>query len=124
MHSLGTRLRMARMSSGMTIRRLAAELGVCHSTLGHWETGRHTPTYRMLYRIAMMTGVDAVWMFGGDGVDPSTTKKQSVSQKGMEILDPEVLRRVEGGNSLWSGWPRGHLVAWDGDGVARVEVIR
>ncbi|MEL1263152.1 helix-turn-helix transcriptional regulator [Pseudoxanthomonas putridarboris] len=120
MLGLGTRLRIARMSAGMTIRELASALGVCHSTLGHWETGRHEPAYRMLHRIAVMTGADALWVFTGVGNAPVKTGKRRVQQEGVIILDPDSLSKVDGGYRVQPNLLGGYPSAWEGVGSARI----
>lgn len=63
--NLATRLRQARSRAGLTIRGLAKELGISHAAVGHWETGRHVPSLRMLPRVAELIGVDAEWLVAG-----------------------------------------------------------
>lgn len=45
--------------SNLTQQELALRLGVTQSTVSHWLTGRRTPTFSRIERIAAELGVDA-----------------------------------------------------------------
>ena len=60
---LGTRIRQARTKVGLSIRDLAALLGVSHATVGHWETGTHAPSVAALLKVAEITQADIAWFF-------------------------------------------------------------
>lgn len=102
MVELGIRVRIARTSAGMTIRELASELGVCHSTLGHWETGRHEPPLRMLLRIAHVTRADVHWVLVGRGKSPRDTPDTSMERELLTDIDGDALDKVGGGLDLHS----------------------
>lgn len=62
---LHTRIRHARLRAELSIRELASELGVSHSTVGHWETGKHAPSVKSLTKIAAVTRADLAWLASG-----------------------------------------------------------
>ena len=88
------------MSACMTIRELASELGICHSTLGHWETGRHAPPLRMLLRVADVTRADVHWILVGYGQSPKDTRDTSVGCEPLRDIDGDALDKVGGGLQL------------------------
>ncbi|WP_152275358.1 helix-turn-helix domain-containing protein [Arthrobacter koreensis] len=53
----GDRLRLARFRAGLTIKDLAERVGVTHSAISQYETGRTRPTSVTLSKLAMATGV-------------------------------------------------------------------
>lgn len=53
----GSRLRLARFRAGLTIKDLAERVGVTHSSISQYETGRTRPTPVTLAKLAMATGV-------------------------------------------------------------------
>lgn len=53
----GDRLRLARFRRGMSIKDLADRVGVTHSAVSQYETGRSRPTSASLAKLAMATGV-------------------------------------------------------------------
>ena len=58
MHDLPARIRAARQHSGLSQRALAHALGVTPGAVGHWETGRTTPSARHLLELAGRIGLD------------------------------------------------------------------
>jgi transcriptional regulator with XRE-family HTH domain len=64
------RLKAARERAGLTQAELAQRLDVSRALPGHWETGRKTPSYEILTRIARVLDVSVSWLTGdtlGDG---------------------------------------------------------
>ncbi len=53
----GDRLRLARFRGGLTVKDLADRVGVTHSAVSQYETGRTRPTAATLAKLAMATGV-------------------------------------------------------------------
>lgn len=70
--TLGDRIRKARETlkgpdgERTTIEQLAELIGCGKSTLGSWELDSHRPNINTVRRIAEVTGVDLVWLAGGD----------------------------------------------------------
>ena len=52
-------IKVARMSLGITQRRLAEIVGVSRTTVNHWETGRFTPSAEYMPKLASAFGRDA-----------------------------------------------------------------
>lgn len=63
--SLGLRIRKVRQQAMLSQRELASRLGLAHSTLGHWENNRSSPSARHLLRIAEITGADVFLLLTG-----------------------------------------------------------
>lgn len=58
-------MRLARFCAGLTIKDLAERVGVTHSAVSQYETGRTRPTSSTLAKLAMATGVSPAF-FGFD----------------------------------------------------------
>lgn len=63
--SLGLRIRKVRQQARLSQRQLASHLGLAHSTLGHWENNRSSPSACHLLRIAEITGADVFSLLTG-----------------------------------------------------------
>jgi len=63
---LGENIKKYREQAGMTLRELAEVVGVTHPTLSRYETGKSTPRYDILKKIAIALGVDDVYYLYGD----------------------------------------------------------
>jgi transcriptional regulator with XRE-family HTH domain len=53
--ALGARLKHWRLRENLKIAEVAAKLGVCTATWGHWETGFHLPSGDLLLAIEKLT---------------------------------------------------------------------
>src|SRR5215212_2877895 len=60
---LGTRLRLARHTRGMTLRTLAAAANCSESLLSKIENGKASPSLPMLHRLVEVLGINIGWMF-------------------------------------------------------------
>lgn len=58
MGKVGKRIRAGRERRGITVRELAAIVGVDPSAVSHWEAGRHAPAARHLIAVAVACGVE------------------------------------------------------------------
>lgn len=85
---LGTRIRRSRMKAGLSIRGLARHLGVAPATVGHWETGKHSPSLHSLLYVAKITGAMPTWLLTG---------QTEADSQGCFELSPEDTGRVTGG---------------------------
>jgi transcriptional regulator with XRE-family HTH domain len=56
--ALAAALRELRERSGMTSRDLSAQLGLSHSTVSHWETGKRIPTTEDVASVLGAVGVN------------------------------------------------------------------
>jgi len=54
----GQRIRAARLARGLTLARLAADIGVTAGAVSQWETGATSPRLGMSYAIAEALGTD------------------------------------------------------------------
>ncbi|WP_372698718.1 helix-turn-helix domain-containing protein [Arthrobacter sp. JSM 101049] len=61
----GDRMRLARFRAGLTIKDLAERVGITHSAVSQYETGRTRPTSITLAKLALATGVNTSF-FGFD----------------------------------------------------------
>ncbi|MGH2967647.1 MAG: helix-turn-helix domain-containing protein, partial [Solirubrobacteraceae bacterium] len=66
---LGHRIRGARERKGLSLRKLAEELGISPSALSQIETGRSRPSVNTLYTIVSALGVSMDALFLRDGED-------------------------------------------------------
>lgn len=90
---LGTRIRQARTKVGLSIRDLAALLGVSHATVGHWETGTHAPSVAALLKVAEITQADIAWFFSGR--EP-VRKMRAIGKDEIEVVGGGWMRGVAG----------------------------
>ena len=71
--SLGQTLRSAREAAGLSIRQLAAHVGVHHSYIGYLETGsKSNPSIKILQDIAEVLHLDANELLHYIGIKPSS----------------------------------------------------
>ncbi|MBX6320415.1 MAG: helix-turn-helix transcriptional regulator [Rhodospirillaceae bacterium] len=88
---LGLRLRMARRSRGLTLKRLAERAGCSESLLSKVETGRNLPSLPLLHRLVQVLETNIGWIFGGHA--PSGVVFRA-GERPVVSLDPR--RRSEG----------------------------
>ncbi len=62
---LGARLRSARKAADLSIKELAARLGVRPGTLVSWESGQRQPSVHQLALLAEACGADVAWLVTG-----------------------------------------------------------
>lgn len=60
---LGTRLRLARQTRGLTLKVLSDEANCSESLLSKIENGKATPSLPMLHRLVKVLGTNIGWMF-------------------------------------------------------------
>jgi transcriptional regulator with XRE-family HTH domain len=70
--NLGSRLKAARMRSGMSLREVARQLSVSPSFISQMENGKSQPSVATLYSIAQLLGVSVDALFAPERVDPPT----------------------------------------------------
>ncbi len=70
--NLGSRLKAARMTSGMSLREVARQLGVSPSFISQMENGKSQPSVATLYSIAQLLGVSVDALFAPERTDPPT----------------------------------------------------
>jgi transcriptional regulator with XRE-family HTH domain len=84
----GLALRRARLSSGLTLRDLAARVGLPYSTLSKLENGKMSLTYDKLIRLAQGLGTDLQELMSGHSDQPASSSpgRRSVTRAGQEPL--------------------------------------
>lgn len=89
---LGTRLRLARQTRGLTLKALADEANCSESLLSKIENGKASPSLPMLHRLVKVLGTNIGWMFEeADGEEGIVFRNGT---RPLITLDP--LRRGEG----------------------------
>ncbi|WP_352997640.1 cupin domain-containing protein [Mesorhizobium sp. M1273] len=89
---LGTRLRLARQTRGMTLKRLAAAANCSESLLSKIENGKASPSLPMLHRLVEVLDTNIGWMF--EQVDDDEAIVFRAGARPLIALD--ALRRGEG----------------------------
>ena len=84
-HLFGDRLKELRISKNLSQEELSNILNVRKSSISNWETGKATPTFDMLTKIAQYFGVtiDYLLNFTQNDVDNMERLKQALKQAGM-----------------------------------------
>jgi transcriptional regulator with XRE-family HTH domain len=80
--NLGSRLRLARQRSGLTLREVARRLGVSASFVSQLENGKSQPSVVTLYSLTQLLGVSIDQMFEQDrspasGEAPASRRRQA-----------------------------------------------
>ena len=95
------RLRAARKACKMTQGQVAELLGVDRSTYTYYETGKSSPSYENLMRLAAMFKVDVQWFLGAAEPDQCLhsgdnvfTLMKAVNESGMLQLSKEERQLV------------------------------
>jgi transcriptional regulator with XRE-family HTH domain len=105
---LGKRLAEALRRAGLTQQELAARLGLDHSSVSRWLSGRRYPDIRFLPAIAEMAGVSVDYLLGLDGAPPPGEPPPRTDLASVVLGDwnwegrrvaPDTRRRVRG--VLW-----------------------
>ncbi|TIX41304.1 MAG: helix-turn-helix transcriptional regulator, partial [Mesorhizobium sp.] len=89
---LGTRLRLARQTRGMTLKTLAAAANCSESLLSKIENGKASPSLPMLHRLVEVLDTNIGWMF--EQVDDDEAIVFRAGARPLIALD--ALRRGEG----------------------------
>jgi len=89
---LGTRLRLARQTRGLTLKALAENANCSESLLSKIENGKASPSLPMLHRLVKVLGTNIGWMF--EEVDGEEGIVFRAGTRPLISLDP--LRRGEG----------------------------
>ena len=73
---IGPRLLAARREAGLSVRALAAEIGVSGALISQIETGRTQPSVTTLYALVDRLGLSLDWLIGLTPVAPPTGEPQ------------------------------------------------
>ena len=98
---LGERLRLLRLNAGIGLVELVERLGVAHSTVAGWESGRRVPDLRTLERLADIYGKSTDYLLGRlPAVAPSGMAEQGAEDPAVVMVP--VLGRIRAGVPLLS----------------------
>lgn len=101
------RLREARLSANLTVKRLAAMAGVDEATICGWETGRR-PTLSTARKVARALDLDVAYLLATDSV-PAESLPERIRlarlQKGLSQREMAAQFGVD--ESTWLAWERG-----------------
>lgn len=73
--SIGTRIRQARLASGLSQAQLAKEVGVSAGAIGNYESGYSSPKDEILYTLMRVLNVDANFIYQ-DFITPVSGKSE------------------------------------------------
>ena len=93
------RLRAERERRGLSLRKLAAEVGISASALSQIETGRSRPSVTTLYALVSALGLSLDALFAGDGAarDGAATEAQG---DGASVAGDDAWTTADGGAAL------------------------
>ncbi|MDT9581270.1 helix-turn-helix transcriptional regulator [Stenotrophomonas indicatrix] len=95
------RVRIARLSAGMTQQALAQRLCVTRTAIANWEgTARGRPATDRILRLAMVTGVSFEWLATGRGASGVVEPNATLPTEAEMIQDPLELRVLHAFRSL------------------------
>ncbi len=92
-HQIGQRLREAREGRGLTLRALAAQIGLTASLLSQIETGQVNPSVDTLFALAEGLGVHVAYFFGSSAEPPPAPADAAAPNAPIRPLP--VVRRAE-----------------------------
>jgi transcriptional regulator with XRE-family HTH domain len=92
--ALGARLRSARKAANLTLKELAARLGVRPSTLVSWESGQRQPSPEQLAALAQACGSDVGWLVSGRSREATLEAHMARLLEELAALRASLDRRV------------------------------
>lgn len=95
-HKIGSKIKAARLASGMSLRELARQLGVSPSFVSQLENDKSQPSVSTLYAVSQLLGLSLDGLFADDSVPP-------VVQAGEPSTVSEA-RRIDLGSPA-DAWP-------------------
>ncbi|MDR7388313.1 MAG: helix-turn-helix domain-containing protein [Armatimonadota bacterium] len=81
--ALGARLRSARKAANLTLKELAARVGVRPGTVVSWESGQRQPSVEQLAAFAQACGADVAWLVTGRS--PETALAEQLRKLAAEV---------------------------------------
>jgi Zn-dependent peptidase ImmA (M78 family)/DNA-binding XRE family transcriptional regulator len=112
---LATRIARARAAAGLSLRDLAAKLGVSHTAIAKYERGELVPSSDTLLALARATGVKVEFFFRPDTVElgqPEYRKRSCLSAKALARVEAEILGQTERVFELLGFFPEPPLPAF------------
>ena len=101
--NLGARLRKVRLSSGLSLREVARQLGVSPSFVSQLETGKSQPSVGTLYALAQLLGISIDELFTED---PTVVAENPPAALVSPRRDASGQRDLAGLGSAPSRWAR------------------
>ena len=92
--SFAAKVKRLRISRGLTIRGMAKELGVSHSTITRWEQGRMHISHQALQLMADFLKVPPAYFFDTVSVDALLKESQIIRRLTQRISDLEATNRA------------------------------
>ena len=93
--NIGSRIREARLKTGLTQKRLSELLGVSPHAVWSWEAGKMKPTPEHLLELAYQCETSTDWLLGRDMVEADILKEADVSfRNAIEGLPMEDLESI------------------------------
>ena len=89
---IGTRLRAAREEKGLSLRALAAEIGVSPSLLSQVETGKTKPSVSTLYALVSKLDISTDMLLGREEPAPRTGESPPAAPPAEPLMPGETLR--------------------------------
>nr|DAX05604.1 MAG TPA: Repressor protein CI [Bacteriophage sp.] len=96
-HLFGDKLKELRISKNLSQEELSEILEVGKSSISNWETGKATPTFDMLTKIAQYFGVtiDYLLNFGQEDADNMKKLKVALKEAGMWDYDMDDMSKED-----------------------------
>lgn len=96
-HLFGDKLKELRISKNLSQEELSEILEVGKSSISNWETGKATPTFDMLTKIAQYFGVtiDYLLNFGQEDTDNMKKLKVALKEAGMWDYDMDDMSKED-----------------------------
>jgi len=88
---IGERIRQARKAAGLSLRALAGRAGVTAMAISKYETGKSTPSSRVLLDLSKALGVRTEYFFR-----PLKIELQEIKHRKHSRLPKKVLNQIEG----------------------------
>lgn len=86
-HLFGDRLKELRISKNLSQEELSKVFDVRKSSISNWETGKATPTFDMLTKIAQYFGVTADYLLGLNQNDINRIDKLNIALREAGMID-------------------------------------
>jgi transcriptional regulator with XRE-family HTH domain len=94
-HAIGQRIKAARQKLKLSQAELARAADLAQTSLSQWETGRSSPKYFMVKRLAKILEVDPAWLLFGEE-EKKILKVDARTRERADILTPALSRAARG----------------------------
>jgi Zn-dependent peptidase ImmA (M78 family)/transcriptional regulator with XRE-family HTH domain len=106
---IGERLQRARKAAGMSLRVLADQADLSHTTIDKFEKGKFTPSSSNLIKIAKVLGVRTEYFFRPQVIEiqtPEYRKKTTLAKKVLDQIEGDIFDQAERWHELLSLYPK------------------